>query len=71
MKVLEKLNLDARDVIVFEDSRNGVLSAKGAGIEKTFGILHEWNDEKELLEAGAIKVFRLPEDLNKILKELS
>ena len=71
IKTLKKLKVNPDEVIVFEDSKNGILSAKRAGIRRIFGILHEWNDKRELLEAGAIKTFKLPEDLNDILKELS
>jgi len=68
---LRELNTEPGKVVVFEDSKNGVLSARNAGIKRIFGVLHEWNDERELLEAGALKVFKLPEDLSNILEELS
>lgn len=71
IRTLKKLKINPDEVIVFEDSKNGILSAKRAGIRRIFGILHEWNDKRELLEAGAIKTFKLPEDLDNILKELS
>ena len=71
LKALRELSTEPSEVVVFEDSKNGILSARNAGVKRIFGILHEWNDEKELLEAGALKVFKLPEDLNNILKELS
>ena len=69
IKALEGLGIKASDATVFEDSKNGVLAAKSAGVARIFGILHEWNDKEELLKAGATKVFKLPEDLSDILKE--
>jgi beta-phosphoglucomutase len=48
---LRKINLISAQVIAFEDSPKGVLSATAAGI-KTVGVLSE-HDEKELLANGA------------------
>ena len=52
---LHKLGVPAQEVIAFEDSPSGVASAVSAGIQ-TFGIAST-HDPKDLLEAGAKKVF--------------
>ncbi|MDI3517605.1 MAG: hypothetical protein PWP37_1432 [Thermotogota bacterium] len=65
LKALEHSGCTSDEALVLEDSPNGVKAAKNAGIE-VYGILHDFNDPEELLELGALKVFCLPDDVEKI-----
>lgn len=56
IECLKRLKVSSEKVAVFEDSTNGVRAAVGANISLIFGVLHEHNNEKLLLESGAIKV---------------
>ncbi|MCD6253721.1 MAG: haloacid dehalogenase [Thermotogae bacterium] len=65
LEALARSSCRAEETVVFEDSPNGVRAAVNAGIE-VYGILHDFNDPEELLNLGAIKVFRLPDDVTHI-----
>lgn len=52
----EKLGVDPKDCLAFEDSPNGTLSAKRAGI-KVYGVNKDAALREKLKEAGADKVF--------------
>jgi len=69
LEVLARSRCRAEEAVVFEDSPNGVKAAVNAGIE-VYGILHDFNDPEELLKLGAVKVFRLPDDVPHIKRLL-
>lgn len=58
---LRELKVNGSQVVVFEDSVNGVKSAISAGILTVLGVLHDRNDHKSLIKAGAIYAEKPPE----------
>jgi len=65
--LLKKVGGSPKEVVVFEDSVNGVKSAKAAGLD-VYGVLHEFNSREDLMMVGALDVFELPKDVEKMLR---
>lgn len=68
LKALEVLNLKGEDVIVIEDSENGIISGKLAGC-KVYALTTTFS-EKELIQAGADKVFKSYKELMSHVRDI-
>lgn len=71
IECLRRLKVNCAESIVFEDSVNGVKSAVGAGIKCIIGVLHDRNNARSLIEAGAFFAEKPPEVFLRILRYLS
>lgn len=67
LKAADKLGVDIRDCVIFEDAKSGIEAARRAGAKKTIGVA-SMQSKDELLALGVTDIIYDYSDLDKLLR---